>query len=90
MPVPRPVTAATGRPVKTEARAAAGVVLPMPMSPAARASTPEAVACFRHFHPHQEGLEGLLPGEGRLLGHIAGAVSHLAVNEIGTSGRNRG
>ena len=38
---------------------------------------------FRHFHPHQEGLKGLIPGEGRFLGHIAGAVGHLPVDEFG-------
>ena len=40
MPVPRPVVSSGGRPVKAEMRHAAGVVLPMPMSPVTSRSTP--------------------------------------------------
>ncbi len=39
MPVPRPVTSATGRPVSTAAMAVLGVVLPMPISPVPNRST---------------------------------------------------
>src|SRR5215217_3862665 len=40
IPVPRPVVSVGGLPVKAEMRQAAGVVLPMPISPATSRSTP--------------------------------------------------
>ena len=44
MPVPRPVTAAGARPVSAAIRAAAGVVLPMPISPVTRQRAPSATS----------------------------------------------
>jgi hypothetical protein len=42
IPVPRPVTRATGRPVSAAMTAEAAVVLPMPISPVAMMSRPES------------------------------------------------
>jgi hypothetical protein len=44
MPVPRPVTAAGGRPVSAAMSAAAGVVLPMPISPVTRQRAPSSTS----------------------------------------------
>ncbi len=44
MPVPRPVTSSAGRPVNAAISAAAGVVLPMPISPVTSSSAPAATA----------------------------------------------
>jgi hypothetical protein len=43
-PVPGPTTSAAGRPVSHAARQAAGVVLPMPISPPTRTVIPSAAA----------------------------------------------
>ena len=45
MPVPRPVTSPTERPVMAAMSAADGVVLPMPISPVTRQSAPSATSC---------------------------------------------
>ena len=82
MPVPRPVTALTGRPVKTDGqgRGRGGVA----DAHVTRGDDvhPGGGGRFGPLHPHQQGLQGLLPGHGRLLGHIAGAIGHFPGNEL--------
>src|SRR5579875_873643 len=56
MPVPRPVTSAAGRPVRAATRAAAGVVLPMPMSPVNRHCAPSAARSAATWAPTSSAL----------------------------------
>ena len=55
-PVPRPTTASGGRPKRAAVRAAAAVVLPMPMSPAARRVAPSAMARLAASRPARRAL----------------------------------
>ena len=50
-PAPLPVTSSTGRPVRAARTAEEVVVLPMPISPTPRTSTPSAAACLASSMP---------------------------------------
>ena len=51
MPVPRPTTDATSVAVRTAMSVAAGVVLPMPMSPGISRSTPASISSSAMARP---------------------------------------
>ena len=73
MPVPRPVTVATGAPVKTAAIALAAVVLPIPISPIPRRSTPSARSSVDEARARRDRVERLRRGSSPGPGHVGGA-----------------
>ena len=78
MPVPRPTMSSMLLPVSTAPIAADGVVLPMPMSPVPRRSTPLWMRLEASSKPVKHRLERLFRGHGRPAGQIAGAAADLA------------
>ena len=82
MPVPRPVTARHGLAGEDHRQGRGGGGVADAHVPGGQGVHPGGGGGFGPLHPHQQGPQGLFPGHGRLLGHIAGTVSHLPGDEL--------